>query len=386
MENRIIFEIRTDIPIPRYPVRGLPRGDCHCGGFPRPGFKSCDKCLDSTKRQRQARIEQGLCEYFGCPDPPKPGHTSCDLHLKKMLAYSLAQRARRQQAKLCIDCGKHPQWWTQRCVMCRGDYSTGLPQGARAALRRYRRLESIDARRQRAEQAVGLIEDERKRAIIVLRHGLHDGIDHTLEEIGQELNITRERVRQLESKALARLQLAGFDVGLLRPPFTELQRPQSRDRVHLSEHQRKKERAHSLVTEALKDGRLVRQPCQECGRVDSIAHHPDYDKPLEVQWVCRPHHAQAHGRGKGSKRVDKVPPPKGPRDGWWLKKVEPSNEHYDAAAIVAVLRRHNIKQKALWEATGLHTPVLNLIVRGRQVRDHQLLAVLRFTNELEQRP
>lgn len=44
--------------------------------------------------------------------------------------------------------------------------------------------------------------------IIMLRYGLWDGTEHTLEEIGQHFGITRERIRQLEAQALERLRKA----------------------------------------------------------------------------------------------------------------------------------------------------------------------------------
>jgi RNA polymerase primary sigma factor len=47
---------------------------------------------------------------------------------------------------------------------------------------------------------------ERERQIIMLRYGLQDGIMHTLGEVGKMFGITRERVRQLEIKALSRLK------------------------------------------------------------------------------------------------------------------------------------------------------------------------------------
>ncbi len=42
---------------------------------------------------------------------------------------------------------------------------------------------------------------EKERRILEMRHGLKDGITHTLEEVGQEFNVTRERIRQIEAKA-----------------------------------------------------------------------------------------------------------------------------------------------------------------------------------------
>jgi RNA polymerase primary sigma factor len=47
---------------------------------------------------------------------------------------------------------------------------------------------------------------DREQKIIRLRFGLDDGKSHTLEEVGQEFAVTRERIRQIEAKALAKLR------------------------------------------------------------------------------------------------------------------------------------------------------------------------------------
>lgn len=48
---------------------------------------------------------------------------------------------------------------------------------------------------------------ERERKVIVLRFGLDDGVPRTLEEVGQEFSVTRERIRQIEAKALRKLKV-----------------------------------------------------------------------------------------------------------------------------------------------------------------------------------
>lgn len=57
-----------------------------------------------------------------------------------------------------------------------------------------------------------------------------------------------------------------------------------------------KARAHDAVKEALKQGKLVRAPCADCGSTTRVhAHHEDYGKPLDVVWVCDKHHRIRHG-------------------------------------------------------------------------------------------
>jgi RNA polymerase primary sigma factor len=47
---------------------------------------------------------------------------------------------------------------------------------------------------------------EREQKILKMRFGLEDGKSHTLEEVGQEFSVTRERIRQIEAKALSKLR------------------------------------------------------------------------------------------------------------------------------------------------------------------------------------
>ena len=47
---------------------------------------------------------------------------------------------------------------------------------------------------------------EREQEVLELRFGLIDGTSHTLEEVGKRFNVTRERIRQIEAKALRKLR------------------------------------------------------------------------------------------------------------------------------------------------------------------------------------
>jgi RNA polymerase primary sigma factor len=71
-------------------------------------------------------------------------------------------------------------------------------------------LQPVDAAaremlREQVKNALAIL-SERERQVLELRFGLLDGKDHTLEEVGQYFNVTRERIRQIEAKALRKLR------------------------------------------------------------------------------------------------------------------------------------------------------------------------------------
>lgn len=59
-------------------------------------------------------------------------------------------------------------------------------------------------------------------------------------------------------------------------------------------------RARWLLSHALAAGKIVKLPCKVCGARDSQAHHPDYDQPLMVVWLCLPCHRKEHAKAEGS--------------------------------------------------------------------------------------
>ncbi|MEM8860648.1 MAG: sigma-70 family RNA polymerase sigma factor, partial [Chloroflexota bacterium] len=59
--------------------------------------------------------------------------------------------------------------------------------------------------REQVRNVLGFLTD-RERSVIEMRFGLSDGKDHTLEEVGRKFGVTRERIRQIEAKALRKLR------------------------------------------------------------------------------------------------------------------------------------------------------------------------------------
>jgi RNA polymerase primary sigma factor len=59
--------------------------------------------------------------------------------------------------------------------------------------------------REQVRNVLGFL-SERERQVLEMRFGLKDGKDHTLEEVGKEFGVTRERIRQIEAKALRKLR------------------------------------------------------------------------------------------------------------------------------------------------------------------------------------
>lgn len=66
-------------------------------------------------------------------------------------------------------------------------------------------------------------------------------------------------------------------------------------RPYRTEEQKFKGAVRELTARKIKQGELIRQPCEVCNTdVDVQAHHDDYMKPLDVRWLCRKHHREHH--------------------------------------------------------------------------------------------
>ena len=70
----------------------------------------------------------------------------------------------------------------------------------------------------------------------------------------------------------------------------------------LTPEQRAKDNCRSYAGSYLKRGKITRSACRTCGEEKAEMHHPDYTKPLDIVWLCRPCHMQLH---EGESRAKK---------------------------------------------------------------------------------
>lgn len=80
------------------------------------------------------------------------------------------------------------------------------------------------------------------------------------------------------------------------PEYVREQARRYRASYHDHPERKKKAYARYKVWRAVKLGRLIPQPCIECGSRFVQAHHEDYDAPLDIQWRCKQHHENGGGR------------------------------------------------------------------------------------------
>lgn len=360
-----------------------------CGEKPaRPDRKSCERCGElAVVRQGKIfrqRKRKGICGYGTCPNLPERKKTMCREHLERLKNSNYKLYANRLAAGLCRMCGRRPLLFgdSAHCLFCRivnrsGKFS--LPLKMHKVIRQFWRLDRIDQRRKQAEAAIEHVPDGRVQKILSLRQGLADGIDHTLEEVGEQFQVTRERIRQIEERAYRFLRSINVPTDLMLKP-SDKQRPRlTKKRRVISKSKARKLRAQRLASQAVKNGTLIRRPCERCGALKTLAHHHDYSKPLDVLWLCSSHHAEAHGRktrtGKPKKHYD-IP--------CWLANAKPSSEHYDAPAIVETLTRLWIKQQQVMDVTRLKRKTVVAIVNGDPVDDTSLAIMLRYVEVIKQ--
>ncbi len=68
----------------------------------------------------------------------------------------------------------------------------------------------------------------------------------------------------------------------------------------------KKRNANSRLNYHVANGDIKKEKCKVCGDPKVEAHHPDYDYPLSVTWLCDKHHKEEHKKMKQNKREVEV--------------------------------------------------------------------------------
>jgi hypothetical protein len=110
--------------------------------------------------------------------------------------------------------------------------------------------------------------------------------------LGKCKNCTKKDVR--EGRAARRKQYSEYERARFQRPERKAAVKASLRRQQLRHPE--KAAARTAVMTAIRNGSLIRQPCEVCGEPKAQAHHEDYSKPLEVRWLCFRHHREAHGQ------------------------------------------------------------------------------------------
>lgn len=65
-------------------------------------------------------------------------------------------------------------------------------------------------------------------------------------------------------------------------------------------------KARAAILRATKRGEIKKGHCEICDNEKVDAHHDDYNKPLDVRWLCREHHMQWHAVNKPLRKTEEV--------------------------------------------------------------------------------
>jgi hypothetical protein len=112
--------------------------------------------------------------------------------------------------------------------------------------------------------------------------------------LGKCKECTKKGVR--DNRASHRVQYSKYDRARLARPERQAQRRESKRKSRVLHPEKIK--ARMAVTNAIRDGRLVRGRCEYCGTDKQVqAHHDDYSRPLDVRWQCfKCHRERSHGQ------------------------------------------------------------------------------------------
>ncbi len=105
---------------------------------------------------------------------------------------------------------------------------------------------------------------------------------------------TKKDVNERYANPLSKLKIKRYERARNRTP--ERRAAKKIYQIRRRELRPGRERAHYAVSNAVRDGRLIKLPCEVCGIRKVEAHHDDYRRPLAVRWLCFKHHRQEHGQ------------------------------------------------------------------------------------------
>lgn len=111
-----------------------------------------------------------------------------------------------------------------------------------------------------------------------------DGHDTKCKECARKL-VTAAREKNIEAAR-------AYDRARSKLPHRQEMNRQNTKRYR--QKNEKRYRCNAAVNNALRDGRLKKLPCWVCGSEHVEGHHPDYDAPLSVVWLCAVHHKEIH--------------------------------------------------------------------------------------------
>lgn len=84
----------------------------------------------------------------------------------------------------------------------------------------------------------------------------------------------------------------------------ELKKRHNEQKKKWLEKNKIKRAAHIICGNAIKSGKLMKQPCVICGDDKSDAHHEDYNYPMDVIWFCKKHHGERHRQINEERRLN----------------------------------------------------------------------------------
>lgn len=138
------------------------------------------------------------------------------------------------------------------------------------------------------------------------RSGVLDGIEDPETDVSVMTGIPEE-IASKGFKLLLKAKVLTLENGsICMPKFIEAQETPKSDKLRQRESRERrramvglktftKQQAHSIVSRAVLNGELKKEPCEKCGSDSHVdAHHDDYDSPLSVNWLCRSCHGKTH--------------------------------------------------------------------------------------------